>query len=154
MDNVQEVCNGADGLNTLVILSLEPAGENCAQGGIRVDSGLDLDRDTILDTKEIDGTFFLWESDCTDMDGDKYPGAHPNGGVSGIAGCTDNTDCAPTGYCEKSAGDCLGTGLCGSMPTACTSIYNPVCGCDGLTYGNSCYAAQAGVSISALGECP
>ncbi len=34
----------------------------------------------------------------------------------------------------------------------CTEIYDPVCGCDGITYGNGCHASCNGVS-SVKGEC-
>jgi hypothetical protein len=35
----------------------------------------------------------------------------------------------------------------------CLDVYKPVCGCDGLTYSNSCYAYIAGVKSYTDGEC-
>ncbi|NJK90231.1 MAG: hypothetical protein HC923_13165 [Myxococcales bacterium] len=39
------------------------------------------------------------------------------------------------------------------MPSACDDNYQPVCGCDGGTYGNACEAERQGVSVRSNGEC-
>jgi len=36
---------------------------------------------------------------------------------------------------------------------ACILIYEPVCGCNGITYGNACSAQCAGITEFTSGEC-
>jgi hypothetical protein len=61
--------------------------------------------------------------------------------------CSTNSDCSAGRYCRFVPGSCGAPGKCTVRPSRCTMIYQPVCGCDGLTYGSSCVAAGAGVSI-------
>ncbi len=67
--------------------------------------------------------------------------------------CSDNAQCpqAPPNYCKTKT--CGGEGTCEPVPTVCPLAYIPVCGCDGQTYGNSCLAAVAGVSVDYDGAC-
>ena len=67
--------------------------------------------------------------------------------------CFENWDCSWGQFCETPPGDCDGVGTCRDIPEACILWIDPVCGCDGWTYSNGCYAAMYGVSVAYYGEC-
>jgi hypothetical protein len=77
----------------------------------------------------------------------------PTGGVcGGIAGVT----CSAQGdFCKKPTGQCNpdAQGVCTPRPTEVRFINDPVCGCDGKTYGNEDYAHAAGVNVRGKGAC-
>ncbi len=67
--------------------------------------------------------------------------------------CETDGDCDEGAYCAKDVGECEGVGICEEKPMGCGDVWDPVCGCDGETYGNGCEAAAAGVSVDYDGEC-
>lgn len=58
-------------------------------------------------------------------------------------------------FCKLNVGECCCDfqGVCSDMPEVCTDNWDPVCGCDGVTYGNECEADALGVSVDYIGEC-
>ncbi|MBX7194855.1 MAG: hypothetical protein K1X94_22570 [Sandaracinaceae bacterium] len=66
------------------------------------------------------------------------------------AACASTAECAPGEICHGSG--CDTPGRCRGNPE-CLAISEPVCGCDGTTYTNACFAHRAGVRVDFAGEC-
>ena len=72
------------------------------------------------------------------------------GGIAGLA-CGAGQFCDYPMHARCGAAD--QTGVCRKTPEFCTADYDPVCGCDGKTYGNACTAASQRISVAAQGRC-
>lgn len=69
-------------------------------------------------------------------------------------GCRGNRDCGgDVSFCAKATGACEEAGECRDRPENCLAVIDPVCGCDGATYNNSCEAQREGVNVRSTGAC-
>lgn len=92
-------------------------------------------------------------------------GSTQSGGKGGIMGSGGNSTpmlcgsapCKTTEYCDRGGvGACLKgdvAGTCKPRPVTCLAISNPVCGCDGMSYDNTCAASAAGSDVATMGVC-
>lgn len=53
------ICNGANGHNSLAALVSEPAGPNCSTGGYKLNTGIDINNNNILDPSEISNSQYV-----------------------------------------------------------------------------------------------
>ncbi|MEM9454999.1 MAG: hypothetical protein AAGF11_12520 [Myxococcota bacterium] len=70
--------------------------------------------------------------------------------------CSSDAECNDGQYCAfdvtTACGE-TGPGACTPIPLGCGADDQPVCGCDEVTYANSCEAQLAGASVASVGAC-
>ncbi|WP_158976595.1 hypothetical protein [Cellulophaga sp. L1A9] len=86
VQNTRYVCNGINGTTSLTTVITEPAGANCANGGIKINSGLDLNENGNLEETEITSSAYI----CNGINGD-------NNGLTRITNENSGATCANGG---------------------------------------------------------
>jgi hypothetical protein len=79
------------------------------------------------------------------------------GGAGTVCGGFAGLTCDPEYFCDwtpNSCGSADQTGECRLRPDFCPDIFDPVCGCNNMTYSNECDANAAGQDIIHTGMCP
>lgn len=97
VDGSKYICNGSDGgsgHDTLVTTTSEPAGANCAAGGLKVEHGLDDNDNGTLDASEVDATDYVCApTQSLIATATEPPGANcPDGGTAITSGLDDNAN--------------------------------------------------------------
>ena len=90
---------------------------------------------------------------CGDLTCQPYKGESAASCAADCTNCATNEECLYDEFCELQAGACGEPGSCLVAPLSCPFTWDPVCGCDGVTWDNDCVRQQAGVSLMYLGEC-
>ncbi len=84
--------NGVNGLNTLMAVVPESAGTNCADGGLKITSGLDTDSDGVLQASEVTSTNYA----CNGTNGTN--GANGLNTLVAVVSEPAGANCADGGY--------------------------------------------------------
>lgn len=87
----------------------------------------------------------------------RNPGALQIGEACGGFRIPGTGECDAGLFCQHQPGALCGAadapGECVAIPDVCADIFDPVCGCDGVTYGNACEAAANLTGILDRGPC-
>ncbi len=95
------------------------------------------------------------DADLPGLDG-AIDANQPDAGNEGLCGGFTGATCADDEWCDFADNGCGvadGIGVCRPRPQGCDEIYDPVCACDGSSYGNACLAEAAGSDVNKWGAC-
>lgn len=103
-------CSGSDGLSAVVDVTEEPAGDNCANGGLRVDHGLDGNDNGVLEPDEIDDTSYICDGAPGESGADGADGENGADGAEGAQSLVSVVD-EPAGANCASGGERIDYGI-------------------------------------------
>ena len=109
---------GNDGSTALIATSTEPAGNNCANGGVKIEAGVDDNGNGQLDSSEVDSTQYI----CNGNTGNQgNTGAQGNNGQSiMIQSGTPSSDCLSSSVVKEHGIDTDGDGSLSSTEISYT----------------------------------
>jgi len=96
--------NGEDGSQSLIKTTNISAGVDCANGGIKIETGTDTDNSGVLDSGEVEATSYICNGDVGTDGSDGSNGTNGSNGSDGYNSLIDVTeissgvDCADGGY--------------------------------------------------------
>jgi len=111
------------------------------------------DGDTYIDHYEYSCESKKCVKDKTTEKQDECPNGCTNGKCDTDDSCTSNSDCTSNQFCQFNEGTCHSPGTCVTKTQTCSADYEPVCGCNGITYSNECLRQMAKISKLHDGVC-
>jgi hypothetical protein len=145
----QLVIEGIDGMNTLVNVSTEPESESCPTGGIKLEFGLDVNGDGILNANEITQTAFV----CNGLNGqDGQDGVDGTSALVEVTVISQGETCQNGGVLVTNGYDLNNNGVLEENEVAGTTV---VCnGTDGTNGTDGSNSLIRTTRIDESEECP
>lgn len=154
-DDGEDGTNGQDGLVSRVVVNAEPEGANCVHGGVRVQTGLDLDRNGQLEAVEVDDTQYLCNGEAGTKGDKGDPGDPGQSGNSALVATTvvaANAGCPDGGVEVKAGTDDNANGTLEATEVDATSLVcNGADGSNGATSLTATANEPAGANCAAGG---
>ncbi|WP_438423730.1 DUF7151 family protein [Aquimarina macrocephali] len=101
---------GLDGKNSLIDMTIENAGENCSNEGIKIVSGIDLNGNNVLEENEIQETEYICNGNNASLDFSSYVVKLSQSGTNVPSGIVIKNDLSLTiTWVRESSGSYLGT---------------------------------------------
>ncbi len=116
----QYICNGLTGINSLASMTTEPVGSRCPNGGYKITTGADVNKNGALDQEEIQNTAYV----CNGVNG--------NHSLAVLVAEPAGANCATGGYKVNT-----GTDINGNKILETSEILSSQYICNGLTGNNS-----------------